>query len=496
MGRNRYADLLRVGAVGLVVVGHWLVTDITDRGGRLSGLDALSYIGWGRWLTLVFQVMPVFFLVGGYANATSWTAHHGSGQTWATWVRHRALRLLRPTTVYVAAAVLAVAGASLAGFSRAELARAAWFVGLQLWFLPVYLLLILLTPALLELHRRAGLAVPAVMAAGVALVDVALIGWRVPVVGFANYLLGWGAMHQCGFAWQDGMLTRRRWRPYALAGGGLVALSALITLGPFPLDMIGVPGEAVQNANPPSVALLAFAAVQIGLLIAAEPAGQRLLANARRWRLVSRLNQTTMTVFLWHMAPVVLVAVTLYRAGLVPQPGVGSWQWWALRPAWIAVLGLVLVPLVVAVRWLERPMNRLPSGHPDAAGLWPPVLVGLGVSVTTYTLIRLTITGFAPGGTLPAAMLAGYVVGLGLTVISGYPPGRPPGPARLARRSAGLSTPSSSAPATQTSPPLTTEKVVDTSDATRPASTLPSEGAVVTWARYRLVTRPRSASGV
>jgi hypothetical protein len=43
-----------------------------------------------------------------------------------------------------------------------------------------------------------------------------------------------------------------------------------------------------------------------------------------------------------------------------------------------------------------------------------------------------------------------------------------------------LSTPSSSAPATQTSPPLTTENVVDTSWATTPASTLPIDGAVVT----------------
>ena len=34
-GRNRYADLLRVCAIGAVVLGHWLLTDITYRGGRL-----------------------------------------------------------------------------------------------------------------------------------------------------------------------------------------------------------------------------------------------------------------------------------------------------------------------------------------------------------------------------------------------------------------------------------------------------------------------------
>src|SRR5215469_12866108 len=128
MERNRYPDLLRVGAIGLVVIGHWLATDITYRGGHLSGLDALSYISWGRWLTLIFQVMPVFFVVGGYANATSLTAHRAAGESGATWVRRRALRLLRPTTLYVIAAVIAVIGASLAGFGRSELARAAWFI--------------------------------------------------------------------------------------------------------------------------------------------------------------------------------------------------------------------------------------------------------------------------------------------------------------------------------------------------------------------------------
>jgi hypothetical protein len=52
-GRNRYADLLRVCAISAVVVGHWLLTDIIYRDGQLSGLDALTYISWGRWVTFV-----------------------------------------------------------------------------------------------------------------------------------------------------------------------------------------------------------------------------------------------------------------------------------------------------------------------------------------------------------------------------------------------------------------------------------------------------------
>jgi peptidoglycan/LPS O-acetylase OafA/YrhL len=75
MERNRYLDLLRVLAIGGVVYGHWLLVDVTYSGGRLSGLDAVDYVSWGRWVTWAFQVMPVFFLVGGYVHADSWTAH-------------------------------------------------------------------------------------------------------------------------------------------------------------------------------------------------------------------------------------------------------------------------------------------------------------------------------------------------------------------------------------------------------------------------------------
>jgi len=208
--RNRYADSLRVCAIIMVVAGHWLLTDITYHGGTLSGLDALDYIDWGRWVTLVFQVMPVFFLVGGYVNARSWAAHQAQGEGWAEWVRSRAMRLLWPAAVYVAVATLAVAGARMAGASDAELAQAGWLVAFQLWFLPVYLLLIAATPVMLSAHRRWGLAVPAVMAAAAAAVDVGVIGARLPLIGYANYLLVWGAMHQWGFAWQDGTLTRAR----------------------------------------------------------------------------------------------------------------------------------------------------------------------------------------------------------------------------------------------------------------------------------------------
>jgi hypothetical protein len=57
MDRNRYADLLQV-------------------------------------VTLALQVMPLFFLAGGYVNALSWAEHHARGENWTRWVTGRAMRLL------------------------------------------------------------------------------------------------------------------------------------------------------------------------------------------------------------------------------------------------------------------------------------------------------------------------------------------------------------------------------------------------------------------
>jgi len=38
-----------------------------------------------------FQVMPVFFLADGYANALSWTAHHAQGEWWNWWIQRQAM---------------------------------------------------------------------------------------------------------------------------------------------------------------------------------------------------------------------------------------------------------------------------------------------------------------------------------------------------------------------------------------------------------------------
>jgi len=268
---------------------------------------------------------------------------------------------------------------------------------------------------MLAAHRRWGLAVPAGMAVAVALISAGMAVPHLRMIGYANYLLVWGSIHQWGFAWRDGLLTRARWHPYALAAVGAALLAGLVTSGAFPADMVG-PG----NTGPPSTALLAYAAAQVGLVAAAEPAAST-LARPREWHRVQRLNNAVMTVYLWHFVPVLLIAMAFYPTGVMPQPAIGTAQWWELRPAWLALLTAVLVPLTLVIMWAERPMRRLPAGA-GRPGPWSPVLLLAGLAASLASLSQVTIAGLAPGGHLPALALAACAAGLAATLFSGRDP--------------------------------------------------------------------------
>ena len=69
--RERSADMWRALAIFLVVLGHWFVIAVVYRDGELSGYNALDVLTWIDPVTWLFQVMPIFFLVGGYASAAS-----------------------------------------------------------------------------------------------------------------------------------------------------------------------------------------------------------------------------------------------------------------------------------------------------------------------------------------------------------------------------------------------------------------------------------------
>ena len=94
--RNRVVDLIRVVSILVVVFGHWLMAAITFEDGQLRPGHLLELADWTHPLTWVFQVMPLFFFVGGYSNALSWRSARDRGETYGSWLRDRLRRLALP----------------------------------------------------------------------------------------------------------------------------------------------------------------------------------------------------------------------------------------------------------------------------------------------------------------------------------------------------------------------------------------------------------------
>jgi hypothetical protein len=273
------------------------------------------------------------------------------------------------------------------------------------------------------------------MAVAVATVDGVSLGADVPAFGWANYALCWGAIYQFGVAWQSGDLRGRR--PMLIASGATLVLAAMIGLRLYPVSMIGVPGQPVQNTSPPTLALLALACVQAGLLVALAPGVTTRLRTARHRGLLEVANRNSFGLYLWHMFPVVLVALAVYPSAMFPQPELGSASWWLWRCAWVAVLSVVTVVELTLLRWTRavfaRPVPTVRTGMRD--GLSGPALAA-GTIAVAATLSRIAADGFVPAGHPSVAWVAAYVAGVAMVAL------RPAGVATRHRRARSATSPS------------------------------------------------------
>jgi hypothetical protein len=417
--RNLAVDFYRVSGVVLIVLGHWLAGSVTYHDGYFGRQNPLVDQPWTQWLTWPFQAVPTFFLVAGYAGAVSWTHRRDiDGVSRQTWLRHRLARVLGPTTVYVGLVSAIVVVVGLRHLAGSTLEYAGWAVAMHLWFLAVYLVVVSLTPAALAAQRRCGLLVPAVLAVGVVVVDAVGLGGHLPHLRVLNYLLCWGALYQLGIAWHDGALAGRK--PVLLAVGSAVALALLILLGPYPVSMIGVPGQTVQNTDPPSTAMLAFACTQAGLVIALAPALNRPLRAGFVQRMLTRANGNVMALYLWHMIPVVIVAIVGYPAGLLPQPIEGTAEWWLARLEWVVILSLVTAVEMVLLSWgrnfFAAPLPMI--GTPLTERWAEPVMLA-GTAMAAYGLAFIAAEGFAPSGHFP--WLTGLIFAAGVLLVASSP---------------------------------------------------------------------------
>ncbi len=345
--RNRAIDAYRALAMVAVALGHWLAADVRVVDGTLTGSNALNSVPSLHILTWIFQVMPVFFCIGGFSNAASLDAHHRAGRSNGSWVRARLARLTTPSAWLAGTWLLILTLGTVFG-QASIVSRAAGIATIPLWFLANYVADTALAPVTLRLYRKYGVKFVGALIALFAIGEAA----RFPKIHYVpqmNIVLGWLLFQVLGFAWKDGHLPKGG-RLAAVGVAGWTIAGMLVAFGPWPLAMVSVPGAQFANTWPPSLALMFYGLGICSFAIAAAPLVSTFLTrNAKAWKIVVVANTMTMTSYLWHFTALAIAAFGLSYTGLLPTSPAGSASWWIekhpVMGAAVAVLGLIVILL-------------------------------------------------------------------------------------------------------------------------------------------------------
>jgi hypothetical protein len=311
--------------------------------------------------------MPIFFIVGGYANAVSLESASRKGVGYAGWLATRLHRLVTPLLALIIGwAILAVClyvfGAS--GATTKLTSRAAL---IPIWFLAIYLAVVMLAPLTYKAWQKWGFVSLFAFVAIGSLVDYLFFAAGMKWLGWTQYFWVWLAVHHLGYAWRDGRLGSPA-RMLGFSALGFIALWLLIFKGPYPFAMVGSPDEGLSNTLPPKFTLFALGVFQFGLLLAIEAPMRRFLSGVKVWAATVLINSMIMTLYLWHITVMIVVVSLSYLLGgfgLGLEPG--TQEWWLTRPVWLAMLYALLLPLTLALSVFER-LPRSPDAPVPSAG--------------------------------------------------------------------------------------------------------------------------------
>jgi hypothetical protein len=154
-------------------------------------------------------------------------------------------------------------------------------------------------------------------------------------------------------------LDRRR-AGWVLFLCGAAATAALVAWAGYPASMVGVPGAAVSNLNPPTLAAVTFGLAQCGLALLLREPLRRWMRRPLAWAAVALVNLSAMTIFLWHQTSMMAVTAVGLLVGRLPglhmvPDGLG---WVAARLAWLPVFAVALGVCWAAFRSYEQGPRR------------------------------------------------------------------------------------------------------------------------------------------
>ena len=353
--RDLTLDLARVACVLLVVVIHLLQVGIgTDADGAFVVTRPAEMQEWFALATWAGQIMPLFFVVGGFASAAGWRSHTARGGSATDFVRGRALRLAQPALPLFVFFAIVLGAATLLQLAPDIVEAAAVGAGSPLWFLAAYLLCQTCVPLMMRLDASAPRLTVAVLALGVVAVDALRYATGVEDIGLLNLAFVWLLCQQFGFWYFRGAFDRLS--PFALAtiaAACYLSLWPLTAFGPYGVSMLG-------NLNPPTLPLVVLGLAQACLLRLLRRPLSALMARRAARVVVFVVGSRLMTIYLWHL-PVILAVtgLTLLIPGAAPSPASAAW-WWSRIPMFLVVMGILYALSLVVARWEAIP--PLPRG--------------------------------------------------------------------------------------------------------------------------------------
>lgn len=374
--RDSAIDLVRATCVAVVVLLHALMVGVTIGPAGPIFENAAEGAPWLVPLTWIAQIMPVFFVVGGFAGAIAFRRLRDAGGSAAVFVAGRVHRLLLPAVISITVVGAGLAVLWLCGLPADIVQIAGFRYSQPLWFLGVFLLCQALLPALLAAHERAPMRSILALVAGAIVVDVLRGVSGVDAIGLVNLALVWLALQQLGFFLADGRIDalRRRTRVLAASASAAVLVGTFVT-GIFSPDLL-------ENLNPPTTALLLVGAAQTALLSLLRGPLTRLSRRPHIAAFTRFVTARTMTIYMWHM-PVLLtmagITALVAMGHGMPLPEPSTFGWWMTRPLWLAGAVALTAGVAVALGGVER--RRAPEAVPSPRHIRQAVTLGMGAVI-------------------------------------------------------------------------------------------------------------------
>ena len=393
--RNRAIDLYRALAMIAVSIGHWaaIVLSVGPNGALITG-NALEYSPSMSWVTWILQVMPLFFVVGGFASAISLDSHMAREGRPQDWVAARLRRMVAPAITLALTWLTVLAVASGLGYGSL-MAAGATAAAIPLWFLSNYAIDTAIAPYVLPAFRRAPARVAALTLGLFGAIEIARFA-EVPILPHINWVVGWLLFQMAGFAWRDGLLPTGR-RMGALAAGLSVAAIVAVAFGPWPVAMVHFPGLANSPTHPPSLALLLFGSAYSAIAISVAPAVSAWLARHKAaWAAVVAANSMALSVYLWHFTAAVAAGALFFVMGWLPTAAVGSAMWWLQKLPLMAASTVILAGIVALVAKTERKAllaPRTPFAGGQVAMLASAAVLSVAVKAWAHGSIASSIAG-------------------------------------------------------------------------------------------------------